>query len=233
MTIEVLNDAEQVAGRAADLIAAEARQAVAERGRFIMAVSGGNTPWKMLRALAKEEVPWEKIHILQVDERLAPEGHTDRNLTHLHESLISNSALRKEQIYAMPVGTRDTIKAASDYALTISNIAGNPAIIDLVHLGLGTDGHTASLLPADPVLEVYDRDVALTGIYQGRHRMTLTFPIINRSRLILWIVTGSDKSEMLQRMLACDDTIPAGRITQDRAIVLADRAAAGKLKRIV
>ena len=99
-------------------------------------------------------------------------------------------------------------------------------MLDLVHLGLGADGHTASLVPGDPVLDVKDRDVALTGIYRGARRMTLTYPIINRSRRILWVVTGSEKMEMLLRLRNMDATIPAGRIRQDRAVVLADRSAA-------
>ena len=162
-------------------------KAVALRGRFIIAVSGGKTPWKMLRALADEDVPWEGMHILQVDERLAPDGHPDRNMTHLRESLSGVIPLLPGRIHAMPVEEKDPEAAAASYAQTIREIAGSPAIIDLIHLGLGPDGHTASLIPGDPVLDVTDRDVALTGIYQGRQRLTLTYPIINRARKILWV----------------------------------------------
>jgi 6-phosphogluconolactonase len=199
---------------------------VAVRGRFIVAVSDGHTPWLMLRALAGETVPWAGVHVAQVDERVAPAGHSDRNLTHLRESLLEHCPLRPEQIYAMPVESSEPEAAAMRYAMTLREIAGSPPVFDLVHLGLGPDGHTASLVPGDPVLQVTDADVALTGVYQGRRRMTLTYPILNRSRHILWLVTGSEKPGMLVRLRAGDLSIPAGRVHQDRALVLADRAAA-------
>ena len=225
MMVEVLEDADAVAQRAAAEIAVEARAVVAARGRFILAVSGGTTPWKMLRALAREEVPWDCLHVVQVDERVAPEGHPDRNLTHLRGSLLDHSPLRPERIHAMPVGEEDLEAAAASYGLTLQGITGLPAVIDLVHLGLGADGHTASLVPNDAVLDIDDRDVAVTGIYQGRRRMTLTCRAINRSRRILWLVTGEEKTAMLSRMLASDAAIPAGRVRQEQALVLADRAA--------
>jgi len=229
MKIDILADSEAVAQKAAAIIAAEARAAVAARGRFIMAVSGGHTPWQMLRALAGEQLPWEGVHVVQVDERVAPAGHPDRNLTHLRESLLAHAPLRPEQIYAMPVESSDLEAAAKQYVLILQKIAGSPPVLDLAHLGLGPDGHTASLVPGDPVLNVTDRDVALTGAYQGRRRMTLTYPALNRSRLILWVVTGSEKVEMLARLRDGDLSIPAGRVRQDQALVLADRAAAEEL----
>ena len=230
MKIEIFADADSVAREAASLIAVAARAAVAERGRFIMAVSGGHTPWVMLRNLTREEVPWDKVHLAQVDERVAPPGHPDRNLTHLQESLLEHAPLPPEQIYAMPVESVDLESAAKQYAATLAKIAGSPPVLDLVHLGLGPDGHTASLVPGDAVLEVNDADVAVTGIYQGRRRMTLTYPIINRARRVLWLVTGSEKAEMLARLREGDPSIPAGRVNQERALVLADRAAAGHIK---
>jgi len=229
MNITVLADADAVAQEAAAVIASEARTAVAARGRFIMAVSGGHTPWQMLRALASEEVPWEGVHIVQVDERVAPAGDPDRNFTHLRQSLLEHAPLRPEQIYAMPVEERDLTAAAARYSLTLQEIAGTPPVLDLVHLGLGPDGHTASLVPGDPVLNVTDTDVALTEVYQGRRRMTLTYPTLNRARHVLWLVTGSDKAGPLLRLRDGDVAIPAGRVRHDRALVLADRAAAEKL----
>src|SRR5881409_1223534 len=229
MRIEVLADADAVAKEAAAVIATEARQAVAARGRFVMAVSGGHTPWMMLRALADEDVRWASVHMFQVDERVAPEGHADRNLTHLRASLLEHAPLPPAQLYAMPVEIPDLQSAAAKYAAELERIAGAPPVLDLVHVGLGPDGHTASLVPGDPVLDVMDRDVAVTGVYQGRNRLTLTYPVINRARLILWLVTGSEKVPMYKRLLTADQSIPAGRVVQTSAVLLADTAAAGKL----
>jgi len=229
MEIKILNDPASVARDAAAVIAENARAAVAARGRFIMAVSGGHTPWEMLRALAKEEVPWRCVHVVQTDERVAPEGDTDRNLTHLRENLMGHTPLRPERIYAMPVEATDLDLAAKRYALVLRAIAGSPPLLDLVHLGLGPDGHTASLVPGDPVLDVTDVDVAMTGVYQGRRRMTLTYPLLNHSRLVLWLVTGMEKAAVLLRLRDADLSIPAGRIRRDQSLVFADRAAGSQL----
>jgi 6-phosphogluconolactonase len=228
LKIEVLADGEAVARAAAALVAAEARAAVAARGRFVVAVSGGHTPWQMLRILAGEPLPWEHVHVVQVDERVAPAGDPDRNLTHLRESLLSRAPLRPEQIHPMPVESPDLEAAALRYARELEEMGGSPPVLDLTHLGLGPDGHTASLVPGDPVLEVADRDVALTGVYQGRRRMTLTYPVLDRARRVLWLVSGNDKVRMLERLRAGDRSIPAGRVRREHAVVLADRAAAGQ-----
>jgi 6-phosphogluconolactonase len=230
MKIEVLPDADAVAQTGAEIIAAEARAAVKARGRFIVAVSGGHTPWQMLRALANEDVPWESVNVVQVDERVAPAGDPDRNLTHLYQSLLEHAPLRREQIYAMPVEEPELESAAERYSETLKKIAGSPPVLDLVHLGLGPDGHTASLVPGDPILDVTDSNVALTGVYQGRRRMTLTYPMLNRARRILWLVTGNDKVAALARLRDGDPTIPAGRIQRDQALLLADLAAAPQPK---
>jgi 6-phosphogluconolactonase len=229
MRIEALADADAVARTGAAFTAGEARAAVAARGRFIMAVSGGHTPWKMLRALADQHLPWANVHVVQVDERVAPAGHLDRNLTHLRESFLAYCPLDPEQVHAMPVESPNLDWAAGQYAATLQKIVGTPAALDLAHLGLGPDGHTASLVPGDPVLDVVDVDVALTGPYQGRRRMTLTYPMLNRSRRIVWLVTGGEKAEMLKRLSERDQSIPAGRIRQDQAVVLADHEAAARL----
>ena len=229
MEIRVLADAATVALEAAKIIAREGREAVAVRGRFTMAVSGGHTPWQMLRALAQEDLPWRMVYVAQVDERIAPPGHPDRNLTHLHDSLLAHVPLPLENVCAMAVDSPDLEVAARQYAIRLQEIAGSPPILDLVHLGLGPDGHTASLVPGDPVLDVTDADVALTQPYQGRRRMTLTYPILNRARRILWVVTGPDKAVMLRRLRDGDVSIPAGFVRRDQALVLADRPAAESL----
>ena len=229
MKIEVLPDANAVASAAAQVIAADARAAVAERGRFLIAVSGGKTPWVMLRDLAGVELPWAQIHFYQVDERIAPEGDPDRNLTHLRASL-AGAPIPWENIHAMPVNAADPEEGAREYARILGECCGTPPVLDLAHLGLGPDGHTASLIPDDPVLSVYDRDVALTGLYQGRKRMTLTYPMLNRSRKILWLATGAENAPMIGRLKGADPGIPAGLIEQENALLLADAAAIEELR---
>jgi 6-phosphogluconolactonase len=229
MEIQVLDDAAAVATEAAKIIARESREAVSVRGRFTMAVSGGHTPWQMLRVLAEEDVPWQNVFVAQVDERIAPPGHPDRNLTHLRDCLLAHVPLPRENVCAMPVDSLDLAVAARQYAIRLQEIAGAPPVLDLVHLGLGPDGHTASLVPGDPVLDITDADVALTQPYQERRRMTLTFPALNRARRILWVVTGPDKAGMLRRLRDGDVSIPAGFVRRDQALVLADRPAAQSL----
>jgi 6-phosphogluconolactonase len=230
MKMEVYPDDELVARSAAVMIAAEARTSVASRGRFVMAISGGHTPWLMLRALADEQLPWQNVHVVQVDERAAPLANPDRNLKHLRESLLEHAPLSADHIHAMPVENADLDLAAGEYASTLGEVAGRPPVLDLVHLGLGPDGHTASLVPGDRVLDVTEADVAATGRYQGRRRMTLTFPAINRARRILWLVTGGDKVGALARLREGHPSIPASRVNRDRALILADRAAAEQLE---
>jgi 6-phosphogluconolactonase len=229
MKIEVLADPAAAAQKAAEIIAADARAAVAARGRFVIAVSGGQTPLAMLRALAAADTSWSGIHILQVDERIAPAGDSDRNLTQLDDCLLAVAPLSPESIHAMPVNEHDLNAAAASYARMLCQIAGAPPVLDLVHLGLGTDGHTASLVPGDPVLEVVGIEVALTAPYQGRRRMTLTYPALNRARRILWLVTGHEKAAMLVRLRDGDHSIPAGQVNRETALVIADAAAASAL----
>ena len=228
MQVEVLDDDAAVARRAAAFIAAEARAAVQLRGRFTFAVSGGRTPWLMLSVLAAEDMPWADTHLFQVDERIAPAGDAARNLTHIRDSLLAHAPLPAANLHAMPVEAGDLDAGARQYERTLRDIAGTPAALDLVHLGLGPDGHTASLAPGDAVLQVIDADVALTAPYLGHRRMTLTYPMLNRARRILWLATGSEKREMLARLRARDVSIPAGRIEQQHAIVLTDLAAVGQ-----
>jgi 6-phosphogluconolactonase len=216
--VEVLPDAAAVAARGAAFVVEQSRAAVAARGHFTFAVSGGHTPWAMFALLAQQDVSWGNMTIYQVDERVAPDGDPDRNLTHLCRSLPPAAAA---DVRAMPVGADDLEAAAADYAKVL------PERFELVHLGLGPDGHTASLVPGDPVLDVSDRDVALTREYQGHRRMTLTYPALNRARYVLWLVTGEDKEDALARLRAGDSSIPAGRVAAENALILADEAAAG------
>ncbi|HEX5526502.1 MAG TPA: 6-phosphogluconolactonase [Solirubrobacterales bacterium] len=218
--LEVAGDERAASRRAAELIAAAGEEAAAERGRFAWAMSGGRSPWAMLAILGElEAMPWERTELFQVDERVAAPGSPDRNLTHM---VLGLSMAHQATLRPMPVTQRDLDAAAREYE------AGLPDRFDLVHLGLGPDGHTASLVPDDPVLEVDDRRVAITGTeYQGHRRMTITYPTLSEARQIVWMITGADKREPLQKLLAGDESIPAGRVRNENTIVVADEAAAG------
>jgi 6-phosphogluconolactonase len=210
-----LPDAPSLAARAAELVADRARAAVADHSRFTLAVSGGSTPWAMFAQLAHQDVPWRSVQLFQVDERVAPEGDSSRNLTHLRESLGGAPAA----VEAMPVNEADLDDAAARYAARL------PDRFDLIHLGLGPDGHTASLVPDDPVLGITDRLVAVTRPYQGHRRMTLTYPALARADDLLWLISGQDKREPLTKLLASDPSIPAGRVEARHSTILADAAA--------
>jgi 6-phosphogluconolactonase len=226
LKLSVLSDADSMAWEAAAFTAGCARRTVAQRGRFVLAVSGGETPSRMFKRLATEDVPWRNVSIIQVDERIAPSGDPDRNLTGLQKNLLAHIPLPSPRIYPMPVAGDDPAVAARDYVDTLRQVCGTPPVIDLVLLGLGSDGHTASLLLGDPVSDVMDTDVAVSAVYQGRRRMTLTYPILNRARRILWLVTGAVKAPMLLRLCKGDRDIPAGCINRQDAILFADSLAA-------
>ena len=218
--LEVAGDEKAASRRAAELIAAAGAEAAAERGHFAFAMSGGRSPWAMLAILGElEGMPWDRTELFQVDERVAAPGDEARNLTHM---VLGLSMDHQATLRPMPVTQRDLDAAAREYE------AGLPDRFDLVHLGLGPDGHTASLVPGDPVLDVSDRRVAITETaYQDHRRMTLTYPALDDARRIVWLVTGPDKPEALQKLLDGDESIPAGRVRNDQMIVVADEAAAG------
>jgi 6-phosphogluconolactonase len=217
---KILPDADAASRYAAEAVAAAGREAVDARGELELALSGGKTPWAMIGMLGEmEEMPWEDTHIYQVDERVAPPGDETRNLTHLVQML---SLDHQATLRPMPVTSRDLELSAAEYEVHV------PERLDLVHLGLGPDGHTASLVPGDSVLEVDDRRVAMTGApYQGHRRMTLTYPALAAARQILWLVLGEDVRDAVAKLLAGDTSIPAGRVQNDNMILVADEAAAG------
>lgn len=230
LKIEILADPEAVSRRGAAWIAESAGQAIAHRDRFVVALSGGGTPLQMFSILSAAAVDWPRVHLAQVDERVAPAGSPHRNLTHLSEALLARAGLPTAQVHAMPVEDSDLDAAAERYGRLLVGLAGSPPILDLVQLGLGADGHTASLAPGDPALDVTDFDVAVTAPYRGRRRMTLTLPIINRARCVLWLVTGEDKAAAVARLFRGDPTIPASRVQRESALLIVDRAAASVLE---
>lgn len=229
MEIRTFQSADDVAKEAAIYIADRIRENIARKGFFTMAISGGRTPWAMIKELAQEDLPWEKVFLFQVDERIAPDAHPDRNLTQLFKAIEGSRLVLRLNIFPMHVIAEDLDAACAEYESHIRRMTENGKL-DLVHLGIGTDGHTASLIPGDPVLDIEDKSVAITGSeYQGRRRMTLTYPLINHAEKILWVVTGEEKAEMLNRLLHMDTSIPAGKIAQHHAILLTEESASTKI----
>lgn len=229
MEIRTFQSANEVAKEAASYIADRIREKLTKKGFFTMAISGGRTPWEMIKELAKEDLEWEKVFLFQVDERVAPDGHADRNLTQLFNTIQDTKLMTRLNIFPMHVIAEDLDQACQDYADSIQRIT-ETGKLDLIHLGMGSDGHTASLIPGDEVLDILDKNVALTrNPYQGRQRMTLTYPLINEAEKILWVVTGEEKAEMLERLLQKDPSIPAGKINQTHAILLTEESAAVRI----
>lgn len=215
MVVKVVEDASEAAAEAARVIEMAGEHAIRERGVFNLAVSGGRTPWEMIGDLASSRLQWSKTQLFQVDERVAPSGSPERNLTNL---VLALPLRCQASIRPMPVGSDDLDGAAEGYSWSL------PERLDIVHLGLGSDGHTASLVPGDPVLEVEDRPVAVTeGEYEGFRRMTLTFPTLASARRIVFLVTGEGKEDALIRLKAGDRSIPAGRIQNPNTTVVTDR----------
>ncbi len=229
MKLLIMPDAKTTAQKAAEIIAGFAEEQIHLRGTFSLAISGGSTPWKMLRQLADINIAWGKIKLFQTDERIAPDGDPQRNLTQIEANLLQHTVLKPNQVQAMPVAQTDLNLAVKNYTQLLKKFCGNPPILDLIHLGLGEDGHTASLLPGDPGLNS-QKPVTITNEYHGHRRMTLTYPTINTARNRLWVVTGSNKQSMLERLYHGDETIPAGLVERNNTIILADKNAAQGLE---
>jgi 6-phosphogluconolactonase len=224
--LRVLRDAEALAAAGAALLAAEVREAARARGRAAIALSGGRVR-ALLERLASEPLPWQALDVFQVDERVAPRGAPARNLTLLEAALVAPGRLPAGALHALPVDDPDLSRACARYARALEAAAGRPPVLDVVHLGLGADGHTASLFPGDAALAAADADVAPTaGERAGFRRLTLTLPALGRARCAVWVVSGADKAPALARLLAGDAALPAARVAAARRLVLADRAAA-------
>ena len=231
MRLVVAPDAEAAARRGAAFVAHRAAQAVRARGCFALALSGGQTPLPMLRRLALEPIDWRRVELFQVDERAAPRGSSQRNLNDLERLLVSRVPIPRAQVHPMPVDEPDLSAAAAAYARALADTLGEPPVFDLVHLGLGGDGHTASLMPGDPATHVADAWVSVTSAHGGWRRMTLTLPALDAARRVLWLACGASKASMLERLVLGDRAIPAGLVRRDRACVVADEAAAALLPR--
>jgi 6-phosphogluconolactonase len=224
MRLEIREDARSAAARAAAIIADALRTALAARHQAVAALSGGSTAPAMLRELARLDLEWPGVHVFQVDERVVARTDPRRNLAELSSAFAATPGAR---IHAMPVEAADAEAAARDYARALARAAGAPCVLDVAHLGLGEDGHTASLVPGDTVLASTD-DVAVTAPYAGTRRMTLTLAVLNRARQRVWLVTGPKKRDVLRRLLRGDRALVAALVRAEDSVVVADRAAAGE-----
>ena len=229
MRILVLPSADAAAERAADWLRVEVGRATTQRGKCLLALSGGRTPRRMLHDLRRLRVHWNSVEVFQVDERVVPANDERRNARQIAEMLVAPDGLDASQFHAMPVERQPLAAGADDYAALLAERCGTPPVFDVVQLGLGADGHTASLLPGDALLDDGDRDVAISAVYQGVPRMTLTYRVLDSARHRLWLVTGADKARALRALWEGDRSSPAGRVARESALVFADAAAAAAL----
>lgn len=224
MKLEICPTAVAAAERAAHRIAGCLGEAIAVRGRGTVAFSGGHTPADMLPVLAVAPLNWAAVDIFQVDERIVGVDDERRNLRALRAA-FGNPGPAAARIHGMPVDDGPHERAAEDYEESLNTIAGTPATLDVVHLGLGVDGHTASLFPGDAALKA-TADVAVSGPYDGLERMTLTIDVLNRARMRVWLVTGAAKRAIVRRLVDDDPALVAHRIRRDHSILVLDRDAA-------
>ncbi|MDP8977251.1 MAG: 6-phosphogluconolactonase [Actinomycetota bacterium] len=216
-----------LAGRCADLLAGWISADVASRGRCVVALSGGRTPGPTWDDLARHDLPWRQVTVTQADERVAPDGHPERNWALLCERLLDVAGVPGTGRLPMPVTDGDLQGAAVRHAARLRQLCGDPPMLDVVHLGLGADGHVASLVPGDPALEETGT-VAVTGPYRGRRRMTLTFDALGAARRRLWQVAGADKAGALREAVE-GTAVPGSRLRREGTVVVTDEAAAAEL----
>jgi 6-phosphogluconolactonase len=222
ITSENLATAERAA---AQFIAARLTLAIEERGRATLALSGGSTPWAMIGQLAAQPVTWSAVHVFQVDERIAPAGDAGRNWLRFAASALAARVPRNQQ-HPMPVELDDGELAADRYSETLVRWAGDPPALDVVHLGIGPDGHTASLFAGDPLLEERQRLVGVAGEHAGYRRLSLTLTAIDGARDIVWYIVGRDRREVASRLLERDPSIAASRVQREHATCFTDPEAA-------
>jgi len=228
--VEVLPDGAALAGRTADLVATRLGEAIETRGQATLALSGGSTPLGFFAELAGRKLAWEAVHVFQVDERVAPPGHPDRNFEGLRRALLDRVPIPPANVHPMPVEEPELQGAAAAYAGEIRDVTGPDGRIDVLHLGLGDDGHTASWPPGDPVVDATS-DVAVVGPFNGRLRMTLTPPAVNRSGWIVWQISGAAKAPVVARLLQGDAALPASRVRRHDVTLLTDTAAGSQPSR--
>lgn len=211
------------AAAAAALIAELLGARLAEAPRATLAVSGGSSPLPMFDVLAGSGVDWSRVDVLQVDERVAPLRDNARNANGLWDRLVVPAQIPEANVHLMEVADHDPAVAAASYAQHLCRLtASTEPMIDVVHLGLGDDGHTASLVPGDPVLDVTDRDVATTALYQGHRRVTMTYPLLNRAVSRVWLVPSDGKTDAVTALVDGHPGAPAAGVRRSGSTVVTD-----------
>ncbi|MEX2122559.1 MAG: 6-phosphogluconolactonase [Woeseia sp.] len=221
-------DAAGAAQAAAEFIARRLTLAIEARARATLAISGGRSPWKMFECLAGHGVEWSAVHVFQVDERIVPVDHAERNWKRFLESPLSRR-IRDANRHPMPVAMvekEDAELAIGDYSRTLNDFAGAPPVLDVVHLGIGADGHTASLFADDAPLHDTRHWVGVSRRHEGHRRLTLTLPVLNRAQSVVWFAVGASRRAVLARLHAGDPEIPASHVQRERAVCFTDLAAA-------
>ncbi|MCY1036420.1 6-phosphogluconolactonase [Corallococcus sp. BB11-1] len=211
---------EKLTLEAADWLARELQKALATKQRVSLALSGGGTPRPAYRALAEHTLPWERVDVYFVDERFVPPDDKDSNYKLVKESLLTPLKLSDRQVFRMQGEREDRDAAAADYAKTL------PDRLDVVLIGVGEDGHTASLFPGHPALEEKSaRVLAVKGPKPPPWRMTLTFPVLLGAGAVLGLVAGEGKRDAMRRVLQGDRQLPAAHVTNTQWML--DPAAGG------
>jgi 6-phosphogluconolactonase len=229
--LEISPNQEQLAQRAADLLASQLELVLAERQRAQLALAGGTTPAAAYRLLGKHPLAWDRVDVLLGDERwVAPEDPAS-NARMLHETLLAPGPAQEASFYPVPTERETPLASAEAFELIVRQLgSGDPPVLDLILLGLGDDGHTASLFPGSAAAGVRDRAVTV-GEGKGLERITLTAPVLSAARQVIFLVSGSGKQEALRRLLDPEESplrTPA-KLVQPRTsvLILADAAAAG------
>lgn len=204
-TVEILSDLDQLVQRALEILLAKIELAIAERGRFTIALAGGSTPKPLYAAIARQNLAWEKIHVFWGDERYVPPDHPESNAGMATQIWLDQVPLPAANIHPIPTAAANPVDAAQQYAQDLQAFfqsqPGEFPAFDVILLGIGTDGHTASLFPHTAALQVCDRTVTV-GHKDDQPRITLTVPVLNRARCVMFLVTGENKRPALAEIFA-------------------------------
>jgi 6-phosphogluconolactonase len=235
--VEVLPDKPTLIARSLELALSKIHEAIAQRDICTIALSGGSTPQPLYEKFAEQDLPWDKIHIFWGDERYVPPTHPDSNEGMARRAWLDKVALPPSNIHPMPTQAGDPSLDANQHEVDLQTFfqtgPGEFPALDLILLGMGDDGHTASLFPHTDALQVSDRLITV-GNKDGQPRITFTAPLINHARTVLFIVAGAGKRPALDQVFApvADDAHYPSRLIQPQGELwwLLDQAAGEELK---